>query len=83
MWITLIKVHPIWLKIAVWFRLMPGMAHTKAQTHQAKDRRARAHAKRGFCPDPNLVENTIPIVHVQCNRINNVDAWLGADCQYN
>ena len=59
MWITLIKVHPIWLKIAVWFRLMPGMAHTKAQTHQAKDGRARAHAKRGFCPDPNDVENTI------------------------
>ena len=59
MWITLIKVHPIWLKIAVWFRLMPGMAHTKAQTHQAKYGRARAHSKRGFCPDPNPVENTI------------------------
>ena len=40
---------------------MPGMAHTKAQTHQAKDGRARAHAKRGFCPDPNLVENTIRV----------------------
>jgi len=63
MWITLIKVHPIWLKIAVWFRLMPGMAQTKAQTHQAKDGRARAHAKRGFCPDPNLVENTIMSFH--------------------
>ena len=35
------------------------MVHTKAQTHQAKYGRARAHATPEFCPDQKLVERTI------------------------